>query len=272
MAAVPYAAVVGASGRTARLLGTAVLALAVLPGGPAAVPPPERVPGSVVVAQMNLCNSGMAACYSAGAAVDAAAALVRRLRPDLVAAQEVCLDDVAAGSGRLAAAMAEVHGADRVAVAFAPAVDLDTGGPYRCTNGEPFGVALLARGGAVDLRSGTYAAQDGRDEARVWTCAAVLDGRLTACTTHLSTVRAVARRQCGELAALLRSPWVRPAAVLAGDFNLAAGQCVPPGWAERGDGRVQHVLVGPGLRPAGGGTEPLPGTDHPLLQVTLRRP
>lgn len=269
MAAVAYAAVVGATGRAARLLGTAVLALAVLPGPPAP-PTPERAPGTVAVAQMNLCNSGMAACFSAGVAVDAAAARVRRLRPDLVAAQEVCRDDVAAGSGRLAVAMAEVHGADRVAVAFTPAVDLDTGGPYLCTNGEPFGVAIVARGGAVDLRSGRYASQDGRDEARVWTCAAVLDGRLTACTTHLSTVRAVARRQCGELRALLRSPWVRPAAVVAGDLNLAAGQCAPPGWAERGDGRVQHVFASPALRDAGGGTEPLPGTDHPLLSALLR--
>ena len=267
MAAVPYAAVVGATGRAARLLGTAVLVLAVLPGAAARVPP-ARPAGTVVVVQLNLCNSGLAlSCYSAGGAVAAAAARIRALRPDLVAVQEVCRGDLLApaGAGPLAAAL----GGDRVAVAFAPAVDRDTGGPYRCTSGEPFGVALVARGGAVDVRSGRYRSQDRSDEARVWTCATVLDRRLTGCTTHLSTDRAVARRQCAELLAVLRSPWVRPAVVVAADLNLPAGGCDPPGYRQRGDGDVQHILF-TGLTWTAGGAEGLPGTDHPLLHATLR--
>ena len=254
-------------GARAALLGAAVLALAVLPASSAPAPS-DRPAGAFVVAQMNLCNSGLArSCYSFGAAVDQAAAAIRRHRPDLVAVQEICRGDLAA----LTAAMAASPGRGPVAVAFTPAVDRDTGTGYRCTSGEHFGIALLHRGSDRDVRSGRYASQDGSDEARVWTCAPVVERRLTGCTTHLSTNRAVARRQCRELATVLRSPWLLPDVLVAADLNLPVGDCPVPGYRLRGDGAVQQVLFTAGLRWVGGGTEPLPGTDHLLLRAAFRR-
>ena len=260
-------------GARAGRLAAVVLALAVLP---ASVPvPPGRAAATVVVAQMNLCNSGLASsCYSFGAAVDQAAAAIRRHRPDVVAVHEVCRGDLTgpAGPGRLARAMADAHGAGQVGLAFTPAVDRDTGGGYRCTSGDLFGIALLARGAGGAARSGAYRSQDASDEARVWTCVPVLDGRLTGCTTHLSTVPTVARRQCRELVAVLGSPWVLPEVVVAADLNLTGGDCAPPGYGRRGDGSVQQILFSPGVRWVGGGSADLLGTDHPLLYGELALP
>jgi hypothetical protein len=59
--------------------------------------------------------------------------------------------------------------------------------------------------------------------------------------------------------------------VLGGDFNLGdLRSCLPPGYLDRGDGGVQHILatadlaVGPGRSIGMGGT-----TDHPGLLVAM---
>src|SRR5439155_422728 len=81
------------------------------------------------------------------------------------------------------------------------------------------------------------------DEVRTWTCTTVIAGRLTGCTTHLSTDPDVAVRQCRELVSLLASPWVMPEVIVGGDFNLRSEPgkphdvegCAPAGYDRRGD-------------------------------------
>ena len=62
--------------------------------------------------------------------------------------------------------------------------------------------------------------QDSSEEIRAWTCVTVIPGRLTGCTTHLSTDPDVAMGQCKELISTLASPWVMPDVIVAGDLNL----------------------------------------------------
>jgi endonuclease/exonuclease/phosphatase family metal-dependent hydrolase len=250
--------------------------VAVIPAGAAA---------TVVVLQMNLCNSGAAkSCYSGGAAVEQAVANIHRYHPQVVTVQEICRDDVYAtngGWGPLAQAMADLYGSRRIRVSFAPARSRVTGGPYRgCINGQEYGVAVIHHGTAGEVHQGWYTNQGTRGgEVRTWTCATVVPRRLTACTTHLTINREVAMRQCRELMAMLATaPWARSQVIVAGDFNLAAEPgaptdmqaCVPPGYDRRTDDAVQHVLFTAGVTWVEGWHEPLPGTDHPLLYQRFR--
>lgn len=230
--------------------------------------------------QMNLCNSGMAvSCYS-GRAVDEAVAHIHRHRPDLVALQEVCRDDVhtGRGPGQLARAMADLHGAEDISVTFAPALNRYTGRQYRCLNGEAYGVAMIHHGDGRDVHGGRYDSQDATDELRVWTCTTVIEGRLTGCTTHLSTNPDVAMRQCRELMSVLRGSWVMPEVVVTGDFNLASSPgkphdvqgCAPAGFGRRGDESVQQIFFTPGIRATGGDRYPMSWTDHPALYELFR--
>jgi endonuclease/exonuclease/phosphatase family metal-dependent hydrolase len=263
-------------GARTRLL-CAVAAVLLLVPASSVRPGPVPSPATFVVLQMNLCNSGLArSCYSSGRAVGEAAEKLRRHAADLVAVQEVCSGDLS-GPGGLTRAMADRRGGP-VSVAFTPAVDRDTDDSYRCTNGEPFGVALIHRGAGGQVHRARYASQDSTDELRVWMCTTVIDRRLTGCTTHLSTDRAVAVRQCRELMSVLGSPWVLPDVVVAGDLNLTSrpadphgvGECAPAGYGRRSDGAVQHILFTPTVRSVGGGAEPMRWTDHPLLYATVR--
>jgi len=242
---------------------------------------PSRAPGSLVLLQMNLCNSGMAvSCFTFGQAVDDAAAKIRRHAPDLVMVQEICRDDLYAGDGwgKLAQAMADAYGRDQVAVSFVPAKNRFTGGPYLCLNGEQFGIALMHHDGGRGARHGWYRSQDQSDEVRAWTCATVIEGRLTACTTHLSTHPEVAMRQCRELVSTLESPWVMPEVIVAGDFNLRSEPgkaydirgCLPGEYLLRGDGGLQQVFFSTGIQWLQGRTETWTGTDHPLLYQQFR--
>lgn len=270
----------GPAGRVLRVVVAAVaIALASsVPGAPAGAAV------TVVVLQMNLCNSGMAvnSCYSGGRAVDEAVEKIRRYAPDLVTLQEVCRDDLYArpGWGKLAGAMAAVHGGGPVSVDFVPARNRYTGRPYQCVNGEQYGVALVHHLDGRDQHRGWYRAQDLSDEIRAWTCTTLVDRRLTGCTTHLSTDRAVAMRQCRELMSILASPWVMPEVVVAGDFNLTAapgeeydvGRCAAGRFTVAGDGALQHAFFTSGLRRVQGWHETMKWTDHPLLYETFRLP
>jgi hypothetical protein len=262
----------------------AALALAVvLTSSVAAIPADAST--TVVVLQMNLCNSGAAkACYSGGVAVEQAVANVRRFRPQVVTVQEICRDDVYAtdgGWGPLAQAMADLYGSRRIRVSFAAARSRVTGGPYRgCINGQEYGIAVIHHGMAGEIHQGWYTNQGTRGgEVRTWTCATVVPRRLTACTTHLTINREVAMRQCRELMTMLATaPWARSQVIVAGDFNLVAEPgaptdmqaCVPPGFGRRTDESVQHVLFTSGVTWVEGWHEPLPGTDHPLLYQRFR--
>jgi endonuclease/exonuclease/phosphatase family metal-dependent hydrolase len=225
-----------------------VVAAASIPAAPARA----AVPYTVV--QMNLCDSGLAhSCYTFGRAVDEAVTKIHRYPPDLVTFQEICREDL---YGKLAGAMARTG---RITVDFVPAYNRYTGQPYRCVNEQEFGIGLILRGTSEDRHEGWYAAQDGGDEVRAWLCTTA---RLTVCTTHLSIVPDIARRQCAGLTSILRSTWVRPEVIVAGDLNLRTG-CAPDGYEDHGDGALQHVLATvPWLD---GAVEPMRFTDHPML-------
>jgi len=204
------------------------------------------------VLQLNLCNSGFVGCYT-GRSVDAAAALIRAHRPDVVSLNEICEDDVEALGRALAAAVP----GDTVVPAFRAAEDRRTLAPFACRNGRSYGIGLLARLPGRHPESttfgGLYDDQDTRDpEERAWVC--VHAPAFAACTTHLAnTSPAVALAQCGYL---LRTaiPAMHARAgpvptVVAGDFNLGAGSspdvrsCLPVGYLRRDDGSVQQVMT-----------------------------
>ncbi|MER7456734.1 endonuclease/exonuclease/phosphatase family protein [Micromonospora sp. NPDC126480] len=261
-----------------------VLAVAVLIGAVAVVAGSSATgttgPPTLRVLQMNLCNSGQAGCYT-GRSVAQAGEVIRAEAPDLVTLNEVCRDDVS----RLERALTEVRPGGTVVSAFAAARHGRTGEPYRCRNGQQYGIGLLAsvpapyRGHTV--HSGIYPMQDPVDpEHRAWLCVDAV-GAFHACTTHLAYTSAfLALDQCTHLLrtaipALHRQAGYRPT-VLSGDLNLRPGgapdvrACLPPGYLRVGDGAVQQVVattdlaIGPRRSIDMAGT-----TDHASFLVTL---
>ena len=243
-------------GLLAGCVAAAVL-VAVGPSRTAPVTPEVTRTESVRVLQMNLCNSGLAGCYT-GRAVATAADVIRAEAPDVVTLNEVCQSDVAvlARGG---------------ASAFRPAVDRRTGAAFRCRNGEPYGIAVLSRRPVVATTGGVYPRQNPADpEERVWLC--VDTAGLAVCTTHLdATNAAVARAQCDHLIGTVLP--ARPApTVLGGDFNLRSDvrRCLSSGGGRADDGGVQNVVVSAPLGIAGQRRIDMHATtDHPGLLVTL---
>lgn len=265
-----------------RLLAVVAAGSALVLTASAAPVPAAPVPGFVLL-QMNLCNSGMAihSCYSFGRAVDEAVRKIHRYPPELVTLQEVCQDDLFApggGWGKLAQAMADLYGSDRISVEFMPALDRRTGDGYRCVDGALFGVAMMYHDNGLDQHAGWYRSQDGSDEERAWVCTTVIALRLTGCTTHLATDPEVALRQCHELVSILAAPWVLPEVIVAGDFNLrsspgavpSALRCEPAGYRDRSDGSLQQVFYTRTVRWLRGRSEAMRWTDHPLLYERFR--
>lgn len=262
--------------RSVAVVALLVCATALLTGSPAGG---SAAPRSLRVVQLNLCDSGIAGCYT-GRAVAQAAAVIRGSTPDVVTLNEICAADLTA----LARALGQSSPGATVVPAFQPALDRRSGAPFRCRNGQQYGIGLLvlvpgAEPGAA-THGGTYPAQDTRDpEERVWLC--VTTATVDACTTHLaSTSPAVALRQCGYLLgtaipALHAQNGYLPT-VLGGDFNLRRGgtpdlrDCLPAGYPRADDGDVQHIVATPDLRLDSSrllnmGTS----TDHPGLLATL---
>src|SRR5262245_53646771 len=235
------------------------------------------------VLQMNLCNSGIASCYT-GWSVVQAASVIRADEPDVVTLNEVCQEDVAALDQTLTSVV-DANGGGVVVSAFKAAGDRRTAGGYRCLNGQPYGIALVVHIPAYRgyrVFSGLYPAQDLKDpEERAWLCVYAI-ANFYACTTHLAdTSRAVALAQCVELMRTI-IPGVRgpnrgtAPTVIGGDFNLeTAGPlniatCVPSGYLRRGDGGVQYVLATTDLSAASERAIAMHGTtDHPGLLVAL---
>jgi Endonuclease/Exonuclease/phosphatase family len=276
------------------LIGCAVVATAsaVRPSPP---PPSEPVgwAGSVRVLQMNLCDSGIARCYT-GRSVAEATALIRAEGPDVITLNEVCRTDVAALVPVLAGT-----GTDGVVVsAFQAAWDRRTGGPVRCRNGQHYGIGLIARlaGGRYDTTGGVFPVQDPRvSEERAWLCLSPAPATPTVtgpeaagnprdavavCTTHLTnSSAAVARDQCryllGTAIPALRARAGSVPVVLGGDFNLRTGgaqdvrTCLPVGDQRADDGVVQHVVATPEFVVGSRRTIRMHATDHPGLLVTL---
>jgi endonuclease/exonuclease/phosphatase family metal-dependent hydrolase len=235
--------------------------------------PAGRVVGEEIrVIQMNLCNSGIASCYT-GRAVAEAAAVIRAEAPDLVTLNEVCQNDVPF----LDDVLAEVQSGGTVVSAFKAADDRSTGDAFRCLNGQPYGIGLLRhlppinRGYTTSSR--IYQVQDtGDPEERAWLCV-YATGSFTACTTHLaSTSATVALAQCRQLFST-----VIPAGrtVLGGDFNLdSAGlqACVPSG-LRLADGGTQQIVATAEFTVVSSKTIDMHGTtNHPSLSATLTAP
>ena len=258
-----------------RPLAVAVLlavAIAFLTVAPAA----GRVPGTPSrVLQLNLCDSGIATCYT-GRAVARAAAVIRSDAPDVVTLNEICQEDLYP----LDRALVEVYGGGTVVSAFRAAQDRRTGGDFRCRNGKPYGIGLLAHVPGPSARystdGGVYPDQDPRDpEERVWLCV-YATGAFYGCVTHLaSTSATVALAQCRYLLTtaipdVRRTGGYRPT-VLGGDLNLPDPRsCVPPGYVRRGDGGVQSVVATDDFVVDAARTVDMAGTtDHPGLLVTL---
>jgi hypothetical protein len=239
---------------------------------------------TVRVLQLNLCNSGRAACYSGGQSVGTAAALIHDHEPDVVSLNEVCRDDVQA----LERAMSTAFPSATIASAFKAAEDRSTQAPVRCQNGQEFGDGVLAvvPSGAHGYRSqsGVYPDQDPNDpEERVWVCID-LATQFSACTTHTaSTSRSIALAQCryllGSVAPMLGHRDGGDPIVVGADLNLPAlgspssRSCLPRGYTATDDGALQDVVVSSGVLTRAHSVIDMRGTtDHPGLLVDVVLP
>jgi endonuclease/exonuclease/phosphatase family metal-dependent hydrolase len=235
----------------------------------------------VRVLQLNLCGSGIAACYT-GRSVAAAAAVISAETPDLVTLNEVCQDDVSI----LQRALADAVPGGAAASAFQAARDRRTGEAYRCRNGQQYGIGVVSRWPSAPGTSpgaGIYPTQDREDpEERAWLCLEVAAApAVSVCTTHLAyTKRAVAAAQCRYLfdtvIAGVRARDGAAPLVLGGDLNLGSGEnpdlkaCLPVGSALVNDGGEQHVVATSEFVVESSRTIDLRGTtDHPGLLVAL---
>ncbi|MEJ8278799.1 endonuclease/exonuclease/phosphatase family protein [Pseudonocardia spirodelae] len=256
------------------LLAVALVACAPGPAEPAAGGAPAE-PASVRILQANLCNSGIAGCYT-GRSVEAAARVLRADPPDAVTLNEVCRADVVALQRALGAGATS---------AFQPARDRATGGPYRCADGDEYGIGVLARSSSSVVSTGIHPTQDPDDpEERAWLCldTATAGGPLGVCTSHLAyTDRAVTLAQCrylfGTVVTGLRDRRDAGPVVVGADLNLGSADdpglrsCVPAGAVPAAEDGVQHVVVIPSVAAARSRTVDLGGTtDHPALLVTVR--
>lgn len=215
---------------------------------------------TIVVLQLNLCNSGISGCFT-NRSVAVAAELIRAYAPDIVALNEICSGDVNE--------LARVFPLGTVATGFQSAPDRRTGNGTLCLNGQQFGIGLIVAGASGDsiVDGGIYEAQDiGDPEIRAWLC---VTAALSACTAHLaSTSATVAQAQCREL--MKRTD----GAIVAGDLNLREKDvrlCVPPDFARTGDGDVQYVLTDGGAAVVTRQVVDMRGTtDHPAVLAVLR--
>jgi hypothetical protein len=231
--------------------------------------------------QLNLCNSGIAPCYSHDRAVSEAEKLIRAERPDLVTLNEICRPDVS----QLARTMASGgHGAS-IATGFEAARNARVPGAVHCTNGAEYGIGLVARVPSRRYRTfaGVYPRQNANaPEHRVWVCVHPR-GRAYECTTHLSSEdQGTAFAQCRYLLhTVLPRLFARDGrdpVLLGADLNLPAGpgsiaqSCLPAGYSRVDDGGTQYAVVSPGVSVRSRTTIDMDGTtDHPglLVDVTL---
>jgi endonuclease/exonuclease/phosphatase family metal-dependent hydrolase len=236
------------------------------------------------VLQMNLCNSGLAKCYDGGKSVPEAATAIQNSAPDVVTLNEICSGDLAP----LTATLAGVYTGSTVVSAFKAATDRRTNAPYKCKNGQDYGIGLIVHIPGTDLGhqvfSGVYASQDtGSAEERAWVCIQAT-GSFYACTTHLaSTSGSIALSQCQDLMNNI-IPSVRTTGggyaptVIGGDLNMKfrgspnAQSCVPPGYFRKGDGDVQHIMATADFAFSSSRTIGMSHTDHDGWFVALTAP
>ena len=215
----------------------------------------------VRVLQMNLCNSGLAGCYT-GRAVATAADVIQAQNPDVVTLNEVCRSDAAVARP----GVRRRH------------VPARAGPPHRRRDALPQRRAVRDRDPhpCVDesqVTGGTYPMQNPADpEQRAWLCLDTAD--FSACTTHLDATSAtVARAQCRYLLGTVL-PARRTPVVLGGDLNLRAGlrTCLSTDDRRADDGGLQNVVVNGAFAITSKRVLDMRSTtDHPGLLVTLAR-
>lgn len=233
--------------------------------------------------QLNLCNSGLAGCYEGGRSVPEGSSVIQRTAPDVVTLNEICQADVVA----LHATLSQVYSGGTVVWAFKAAGNRGTGGPYKCKNGQDYGIGVIAHIPSAyegyQISSGLYPAQDGgSNEQRAWLCL-YATGNYYACTTHLATVGSVALSQCQHLMSSV-IPQVRTAGgaykptILGADLNLRYGgspnaqSCVPGGTYRKGDGSVQHFIATSDLAFVSTQKIGMSYTDHPAWFIKTTAP
>jgi endonuclease/exonuclease/phosphatase family metal-dependent hydrolase len=235
------------------------------------------------VLQLNLCNSGVASCYT-GRSVTTAAALIADEQPDVVTLNEICRDDVP----QLQRSMSVAHPGRSVETAFKADPDRPTNGPYRCANGQEFGIGVLAAvpASASDDRvyGDVYPIQDSTDpEERVWLCVHA-GGAFYACVTHAaSESTSTAVEQCRyflqSAVPTMRRDGGDDPVILGADLNLPAHHspgpqsCLSHGYQLADDGARQDVITSSEFAVRSRAVISMRGTtDHPALLVDLIRP
>lgn len=236
--------------------------------------------------QLNLCNSGYAKCYRQGRAVTEAASLIYSHAPNVVTANEVCLDDVTL---HLQPALGEAWPDDYTYSVFQPAIDKRTNAAYKCKNKDLYGDVVIGRVPKAkwlgfDAYGGKYTTQQpDSNEQRTFACA-YATGDHFVCTTHLATTRSVALTQGN---ALMRDavPYLKALSgaagdtVVGGDLNLEydkggslnVQKIVPNGFTRKGDAGVQHVIFSNDLGFVGTEKRGMSYSDHPWFLVKLKR-
>lgn len=221
---------------------------------------------TVKTLQLNICNSGVAGCYT-GRALSKAVSVVSSVKPHVLSVNEACSGDLEP--------LRQAMGSSRGVFVAAQRPD---GAPVTCVNGQQYGnllIVLDAFAGTTPV-TGRYANQDTSTEMRVWAC--IPGGRISACTTHLSArTGSVALAQCKELMA--RAVGYSRPAVVSGDMNLKyqgspnVQDCNPSGFYRKGDGSVQHIFSSNTMSFVSGQQIDMAGTtDHPGWLVTTNIP
>lgn len=213
------------------------------------------------------------------------AAVIARLRPDVLGLQEVCSEEV----GELAAVLRREHGLDYAAVPVRPPPGEEDApinaalGPACDTAPDAvgFGLGVLSRPPIRDARVELFP-PDRRDEQRGYQTVRVTTpgGEVLVVNTHVG-LEGVQREQLRRLASIGTSA---DTAIVLGDLNVAAGapelaplrrglvEVDPQGrYPTTARGRIDHVLLR-GLAPAGEPAVPeTDASDHrPLLTEVTR--
>ena len=220
--------------------------------------------------QMNLCLSGLGACYGKvayPAVLDEAVKRIGETHPDAVTFNEACAGDVAQIARR-----SGYH------LSFSTVIY--AGRPLPCIDPRGrglFGDAVLTRAAVESAESHEFAAQKG-PERRRWVCVTTRAG-MEVCTAHLAShepVEAAANQpQCAELAALLARRAPGRTVIFGGDLNRR-GPCAPAGFWIRSDAAaardpgLQQVYGTSTLRSPSAEVVPAEHSDHDVLLVSAK--
>jgi endonuclease/exonuclease/phosphatase family metal-dependent hydrolase len=217
--------------------------------------------------QMNLCLSGLAACYGKvdyPAGLEEAVARIREAHPDAVTFNEACGGDVV-----LIARRTGYH------VRFSRVIYY--GKPLPCIRPGGrglFGDAVLTKAAIQSSHSHAFKAQAG-PERRQWLCVSTRVG-VEVCTAHLASPEpdevAANGPQCAELRALLARRAAARTVIFGGDVNRRPS-CAPLGFWTRADRSAhqdpgsQQVYGTGAFRSPSARVVPAIHTDHDVLLV-----